>query len=175
MIEKLNNREKIILFLIVCVAIIWVFVSQIIDPLIVDNATLIKAINADSIKYSKLHKIISDKEKFKNEFSKISKLDKPDSTEIVDNSKILKIINEIQKKTGVVLENITPIEPEDLSFYKRIAVKVEIADRMDNMLKFIIELKDTHEKLNLVNLTIISGEGENLRATLTVGRLMASK
>lgn len=175
MIEKLNKREQVLLFVTGGAAILWLLITLIIEPVIKENERLNDQIKYKMVQFCKMQKLLTQKNRFKDDFSKVSKLDKPDKSGIMDGSKLLKTIDELQKKTGIQIENIAPVEPEILSFYKRLMVKVEVNDSMENIIKFIAELKNTPGKLNLVNITIMSGQNDNLKTSLTVAALLALK
>ena len=174
MIQRFNKRERTLLTLILTTAMTWLFIAFVIEPAIKDNEQLRDMIKSRTLQYLKLQKIVGQKNRFTKEFAKLSKLEKPNPGEI-DNSRLLRTIDEIQKKVGIQIENIAPIEPEVLTFYKRLLVKVEINDSMENIIRFIAELKESPFKLNLVNLTLVPGIQDNLKASLTVAELRALK
>jgi Tfp pilus assembly protein PilO len=88
---------------------------------------------------------------------------------------MLKIIDRLQRQTGVRLERLAPLEPEDIPPYRRLRARIEIRDSLENAVRFILKLSGTPEKLNLVNLRIVPERGERrrLRVDLTVGCLQA--
>ncbi|EKD27180.1 MAG: hypothetical protein ACD_79C00825G0004 [uncultured bacterium] len=175
--KKLNLREIILAIIVFCSVVIFLFITSVCDPLVEKSKQIEEMIDAKNIKFYKLQKIIADKEKYTGEFKDVAEIPKLNDSEEVVNAKLLKIIDDIQKVVGVQIVNLVPIKPEEISFYKTFQVKVEIQDSMVNLIRFIMELRDTSEKLNLVNLHIVPGRGgkDDVKASFTVAQLMALK
>ena len=91
-------------------------------------------------------------------------------------SRVLRLLDEVQKQTNAQIVSVTPLETENLSFYKRITIRVEMEDSLEQILGFIRKIRESPEQLNVLNLNLVSGQKNGvLNASLTVAQLLSLK
>jgi Tfp pilus assembly protein PilO len=175
MTDRFTSRERILLALTLAAAAAWLFYRFALGPLAAENRELSRTAANESIRLARLRKTIAQKSIFARDLERIAVLENREGARPLDSSEMLKIIDRLQRQTGVRLERLAPLEPEDIPPYRRLRARIEIRDSLENAVRFILKLSGTPEKLNLVNLRIVPERGERrrLRVDLTVGCLQA--
>ncbi|GEM_PF-4407007 len=172
-LNRLNNREKALVVVVILTVFAWFIYSAIIDPFYKKWRSLNRTIEISTIELQKGAKILKQKEYVLAEYGKyLSNFAVKQS----DEEEMALILNEIEmqaRKSYVKIINMKPRKAVKNSFYKYFYVDLDTEASMQSVLNFIKELKDSKLSLSAEQLTLNSRtqDPSTLVGKMTVSRL----
>lgn len=171
-LNKLNKREKTLLFAVAVLVFIWVAYSLIVEPFYNRWVGLNKDIRISKIVLKKGIKIFKQKEYVTGEYDKyLARFTAKESNE----EEMALILNEIERqarKSFVRIVNMKPRRVVKSNFYRIFYVDLDTEASMRNILKFIKSLKDSKLSLHVEQLTLNSRAKD---PSILVGKMTVSR
>ncbi|MBN2143705.1 MAG: hypothetical protein JW774_03680 [Candidatus Aureabacteria bacterium] len=172
---RMNTREKLLFQIVIIAGLSWLILFFFVFPGQDRIARIKKEIEGKRLKLFQYQNAMKEEGTLEQKMAEIGQIPRLSASEEIEKSKLLKVIESVQQKIqGIQLLAMTPVESEKLDINRKLLVKIELEGTMENIVRFIYELKETPEKINLVNLRISSEniEGDKLRASFIVGQLL---
>ena len=171
-LDKLNKREKTLLFAVGGLLLVWVAYGMIIEPFRNSWMRLGKDVEIAKIELQRKIKILNQREQVIAGYDKhLSSFTAMQS----DEEEMAMILNDIEAQAGksyVRIVNMKPRRVEKNDFYRVFYVDLDTEASMPNILKFIKALKDSRLTLCVEQLSLNSRAREPsiLSGTMTISR-----
>jgi Tfp pilus assembly protein PilO len=172
--QRIKPREARLLVATLILFSFWVYINQMARPLYKSTQELKQMIQAKEVKLARDRRAINRNATLEKAFESLGSFDRVSEAEAaMRKNKLIQTIEATKRQVGVHLENLNPVEPKIFNEYTMYRVKIEVDDRMENLLRFILELKKPPARLNLQNMKLKAStqKEKSLRASFIVGKL----
>ena len=171
-INKLNQKEKALLFIVIGLIVIWIVYSLIIEPVYNKWVNLGKKVEISKIELKKGIKILKQRDYVRKEYDKYSANFMAKQS---DEEEMALILNEIEtqaRKSYVRIVNMKPRRVARNEFHRTFYIDLDTEATMRNILQFIKNLKDSKLCLSVEQLTLNSRARD---PSILVGKMSISR
>jgi Tfp pilus assembly protein PilO len=170
MIYRISKKVKFLIYVaVVCVGLA-VLNMILLRPLMGKSANLDRRIQLKRQMVENSLRLLSQKEDIQNESGKLVKFTKQSFSEEEETASFLNDIEDIAKKSQVLLVALRPYSAVKLDFYIEYKIELEAESQMNQLMAFVYNLQNSENILRVRKFNI-SPKADNpnmLRANLTV-------
>lgn len=174
MLPHLSKREKVIFYLSLTTASIFLIYNFVLEPLHKKIQELNQKIEAKKIKLEKNLLVLNKKEKIEERYNKYFKNLQLKGTDEEEVAIFLAEIEKLAQKNAVHITDMKPRAPKAVDFYKRFTVDLEAEADIKQITQFIYQVQNTAQLLRVdrLRLETKSSQSQSLKSYLVISKIL---
>jgi Tfp pilus assembly protein PilO len=170
--KVLTKRERFLLYFTVGIISFAVVFNFILAPIIERFNKLNQEIASTSVKLERYLRLLSEKEKIKNSYSKITSYAKIEGSEEEILAIILNELENLSRQAGLHITDVRPQVTRDIGVYRELNIELKQEGEIEGFLKFIYDLENSSHLLRIKRLQLNSKvAGQFLEGNLLVSKI----
>lgn len=172
-LKKLKKRERILLYLVFALIASSLIYNFILEPIVKRYCLVNQEINKSQAKLKKYRYMLSQKEKIRAQFERISESVKTEYSEEEQMALILSEIEDLSRRSSVRITQIKPQTTKDYGTYKELSAEIKAEAKIEDISRFIYNLQDSPQLLRTKKLLLNtkSADQDTLEAVILVVKI----
>lgn len=155
-LKFLTKREKIIFYFTSGIIVIALFFNFIFEPIIKNFWSLNQEISSCSMKLERYLRLLSEKERIKSSYSKISALVKIEGSQEEIIAGVLTELESLTRHAGLRIADVRPQAAKEIGPYREFLIELRQEGTMEDFLRFIYDLENSPHLLRIKRLQLNS-------------------
>ncbi|MBN3038732.1 MAG: type 4a pilus biogenesis protein PilO [Candidatus Omnitrophica bacterium] len=175
-ISKLSKREKYILYISVTIIGLVLFDKAVLSPVTNKITKLNEEIDLQEKKLQRYLYILTQEDAITEEHKKYTQNVKQSSSDEEEKSKLLSVIEELARKSSVLLKNMKPGTTEREGPYNKYTVDIETESKIAYLADFMYQLEKSPRLLRVkeFNLAPVKSKSSTIKSRMTITQLLVA-
>lgn len=171
-LSHLSKREKIILYLCLAMAFIFLIYNFALEPIKKKMQDLNQKVEIKQVKLEKNLAVLSKKEKIEKKYAKYEKNMQAKGADEEEIAAFLSEIESLAQKNGLRINDMKPRPTKTVDFYKKFTVDLQAEGGIKQITQFIYQLQNDPELLRVDRLRLeTKSQSQNLTSYMLISKI----